>query len=646
MRSRWSFRKRSSWALIAAPALALASLSVAAAGPAAAHTTAGQAAAQAAATGAWIRPRRVNNLDCNGWSNKYQALVPSHRMLCVDPHGQYYAGNYWAPGRSGNSKKYWHRFTDNGHYVGHDEPSVKFISGAAGSGNTMTYFMQVPRDPRMRPTNTGSVVDYAQLSPAPWFGLPLCDNFSYPQNPCVPHSDANSGAISDPNAAGSAFMELQFYPPGFAPFADNVSCSRTQWCAAMTIDSLESQFNFANLNPSCTEPVNFAFLQRNGVPAGPPSPQLANAKTYAPNRHTLMINPGDVLRVAITDPLSGPNAGFTATVYDMTTHQKGWMVASARNGFMHTSYKTCAGQPYTFHAEYSTASPQNQVPWAALEGGVLMEQEIGHSEVCASLANRDAVRQPGIIVDKQVYDTCMGGSEGPHRTRGEGGCTAKGICTHPMTQGTTVRQGPIACPSRNLASGQLCEFADGFCMPQGTRRVLLGSTWVTETSPVNFCQDNRFQNGDLDFDGIDYQNNTWPNGSANVPTSVRYVGPFTASGQTYPKVQFETDVAGSEFLCNVQTGSNCAAPPLSAKFYPFWTMTSKRGQTVGYGFFPRGTCTWNFGNVISGVTTYTLGKDTQYGTPDVARFGGTIISAIRPNPELGSGCARLTPPKA
>ena len=75
-------------------------------------------------------------------------------------------------------------------------------------------------------------------------------------------------------------------------------------------------------------------------------------------------------------------------------------------------------------------------------------------------------------------------------------------------------------------------------------------------------------------------------------------------------------------------------------------MTSERGQTVGYGFFPRGTCTWNFGNVISGVTAYTLGKDTQYGTPDVARFGGTIISAIRPNPELGSGCARPTPPKA
>lgn len=43
--------------------------------------------------------------------------------------------------------------------------------------------------------------------------------------------------------------------------------------------------------------------------------------------------------------------------------------------------------PHTFHAEYSTASQQNQVPWAALEGGVLMQQEIGHFESCNSVAH-------------------------------------------------------------------------------------------------------------------------------------------------------------------------------------------------------------------------------------------------------------------
>ncbi len=85
----------------------------------------------------------------------------------------------------------------------------------------------------------------------------------------------------------------------------------------------------------------------------------------------------------------------------------------------------------------------------------------------------------------------------------------------------------MACPSNNFASGQLCEFADGFCVPAGTRTVTLGTnTTAKEVSPVNFCGDNRFQNGDLDFDGISYRATSWPNGSPNVPQSFRFVGPF------------------------------------------------------------------------------------------------------------------------
>jgi hypothetical protein len=224
-----------------------------------------------------VKPKAINELDCNGWSNKYKTVRALAGNLCTDPikvvNGQ---GS---------------RFIDNGWYVGHDEPSVKFISSQAGSGNTMTYTMRISRDPKAAPTSNGSVVDYGQLSVAPWFGLPICDPKSYPQNPCTPDSDTNSGQISNPNSAGSAFMELQFYPPGFTPFLDSTSCSATKWCAALTIDSLECTFGFATCNPNCEEPVNFAFLQTNGVPAGPPSPQLADTSTFLPNSHTLEINP-------------------------------------------------------------------------------------------------------------------------------------------------------------------------------------------------------------------------------------------------------------------------------------------------------------------------------------------------------------------
>jgi hypothetical protein len=155
------------------------------------------------ATGA-VAPNSANELDCNGWSPKYQAVGKEAGALCTDPI------------KILNGKAT--RFADNGWYIGHDEPSVKFISSRPGSGNTMTYVMKLPRDPKASPTANGRVVDYAQLSPAPWFGLPICDPKSYPQNPCKPDSDTNSGTITDPNAAGSAFMAV--LPAGLHPGVD------------------------------------------------------------------------------------------------------------------------------------------------------------------------------------------------------------------------------------------------------------------------------------------------------------------------------------------------------------------------------------------------------------------------------------------
>src|SRR6185437_6064914 len=136
------------------------------------------------------------------------------------------------------------------------------------------------------------------------------------------------------------------------------------------------------------------------------------------------------------------------------THQKGFMIASAHNGFMNTSFKTCKGARHTFHAEYNSALQRNQVPWAALQGGVLMEQEIGHSEVCDSLSNSLPTSSPGFS-DPATMQTCDGGSEGAEAT-GEGPCDPNtGDCT-----GNIGTQGGGACPSDNAGSGDLCEFSD------------------------------------------------------------------------------------------------------------------------------------------------------------------------------------------
>jgi hypothetical protein len=601
---------RRRWRLLLVPAVGIAAVCQLSFVGTAGASVATTAAARVSDTS--VAPNATNELDCNGWSKTYKTVRKLAGDLCTDPI------------KVVNGKG--ERFDDNNWYVGHDEPSVKFISNTPGSGNTMSYLLKVPTDPSFAPTASGSVTNYGQLSVAPWFGLPMCDPKSYPQNPCTPDSDSNSGLISDPNAAGSAFMELQLYPPGYTPFVDSESCSVTKWCAALTIDSLECSFNFATCNNNCEEPVNFAFLQTNGVPTGPPSPQLTDVSTFTPNSHTLMINQGDVLRVSITDPA----AGFTTTISDLTTGQTGYMVASASNGFMNTNIADCSGTPFTWHAEYSTAAQQNQVPWAAAEGGVLMEQEIGHSEVCSSLKNQDpfaaSFADGQSYTDNEVFDTCVGGSEGAGNT-GEGPCTPQGICQNAETQG------PQACPTDNAASGVLCEYADGYCFQQGARTAQVNGVNTTEWSDANQCFANRFQNGDLDFDGLDYTRGAWPNGTSAHPTSFQYVGPFQGDGQQYPEVQYESDIGGSSFLCNTATGAGCTVAPIGAKFYPYWSLSP--------GLFPLGqtqtACVWNFGGNLPN-TFENFGGDAQYGTPDVARYGGTIISKVEKNPEFSGAC--------
>ena len=593
------------WRLLLVPAMGVAVICqlsfTGAAGAATASTTA------KAATAGSIAPNPVSEVDCNGWSPKY-AAVRKLSSDCTDPVSVV------------NGQRF--RFVDNSWYEGHDEPSARFLSNTPGSGNTMSYLTKIPVDPRRSPTPSGSVTNYGQLSVAPWFGLPICDSLSFPQGACTPDSDSN-----DPNAAGSAFMELQLYPPGYTPFVDNTSCSVTKWCAALTIDSLACN-TAGTCNNNCVEPVNFAYLQTNGVPSGPPNPQQTDVSTFTPNGNTLMINPGDTLAVSISDPPQG----FTTTIRDLTTHQTGFMTASAANGFANTNMSDCSGTPHTFHAEYSTASIQNGVPWAALEGGVLMEQEIGHSEVCSSVTNQDpfTASYPGgqSFSDTNVFDTCVGGPEGPTAT-GEGPCTSTG-CQNATTQGPN---GPTACSTSDPASGALCEFADGFCFQKGARTALVNGVPTTEYSDANQCTDTRFQNGDLDFDGLDYTAGAWPDGGPNHPTAFQYIGPFQATGQPYPQVQFETDVVGSSNLCDTATGTGCAAPPIGSQFYPYWSL-GKQFNALGSHVT---ACVWNFGKDLP-TTIQDFGKDAQYGAPDVARYGGTLISAPAPNPQFSGGC--------
>jgi len=519
------------------------------------------AATQAAhASNPGVRPNAIGELDCNGLSPVQQPAKPS--IQCIDPRGSDEG-----------------RFEDNGHYIGHDEPSVRFLSAQPGSGANTTLTERLPVEPAALPTasHPGSDVTHTfELTIAPWLSTTVCDPNSTPNLPCTPESDANAPSGTYPGA-GAAFVELQFYPPGFAPFADSISCDNTHWCSALTIDSLECGPDGATCNPDCPEPVNFAFVQTNGVPAGPPSPQLSDLSSVTPNSGTLLMNPGDVITIRMFNAKVPGGHALEAKETDLTTGQSGFMIASAANGFMNTNPADCSGTPFNFQPEYSSARAQNIIPWGIGPYMINSEFEIGHFEVCTQVVG-GAVLTEGNFTDT-YYQNCRGPyektTEDPNLEPDDSPCFRAGD-TH----------GGTAAP--NLATG--CDvFFDAI--------------------------------GDLDYDGTSYYPD-WPDSVTpdNFPSTFLQSQPTTNDGRRYPQIQFMTDASATELNtnCDLNSGVGCVLPPQGpGNFYPYWTQAR-----VG------GLCVWEFGNMQNGNT---FGGDAQYGAvgPDTI---GAFAGPIRSNP--------------
>ena len=517
-------------------------------------STAITGAAHAASAG--VRPNKVGELDCNGLSPTQKPV--KNVLQCADPRGSDEG-----------------RFEDNGHYIGHDEPSVRFLSSAPGSGTNTTLTERLPVEPAALPTakHPGKDVTHTfELTIAPWLSTDVCDPQSTPMLPCTPQSDANAPNGNYPGA-GAAFVELQFYPPGFAPFSDSISCDNTHWCSALTIDSLECSASGA-CNPDCTEPVNFAFIQTNGVPAGPPSPQLSDLTTVTPNSRTLLMNPGDIITMHMFNAKIPGGHALEAKETDLTTGQSGYMIASAANGFMNTSPVDCSGTPFNFQPEYSSARAQNIIPWGIGPYMINDQFEVGHFEPCKSVSNPVIV--PG---SDTYYTTCSG-------------------------------------PYETTAEDPTLEPDDAPCYPFGDTH---GGTAAPNL--VAGCDVFTDAIGDLDWDGTPYYPD-WPDSVTpdRFPSTFLQLQPTTNGGHQYPAIQFMTDASASELNtnCDLNSGAGCVLPPKGpGNFYPYWTQAKVAGA-----------CVWEFGNMRNGNT---FGGDAQYGSvgPDTI---GAFAGPIRPNP--------------
>jgi len=537
----------------------------------------------AAAKTSSLMPAAKGGLDCNGWSPIQQSNRPFGQ--CTDVRG--FQGVDNAFNQDG-------RFYDNGHYIGHDEPDLTYLSDTTGSGNNVTWTETLPMDPVAAPTvqTPGSdVTHWFELSVAPWFSMALCNPQSYPLNPCTPKSDKNAphGKFT---GGGSSFLEVQFYPPGMAPFFDNISCDNSHWCASLHINDLECTFGFASCNRNCEEPTNFAFIQRDGIPTGPPSPQESNLATSTPNSETLLMNPGDKLKVSIHDAAvpGGGGHALVVSIDDLTTKQSGFMQASAANGYAATSIVDCSGTPFNYEPEYNTANKANIVPWAALQTDISTQFEIGHFTPCTSLSNLSTDFGLDFLTDGDpFYLTC----HGPYEEQNDG------AANNPEGFG-----------------------GDAFCWPKGdTHTAIGGSDPNTMTGCLDFLS-----GGDLDFDGTPYYAD-WPTGTAptaTTPSSFQQSTPVSR-GSLYPRSFFQTDLALSEATCQVSFSGCTVPPPGPGNFYPYWSRIRQGNQ-----------CSILFGNVSSGPGVTNFGGDAQYGTDLRATLGydefeGPIMNGVCSN---------------
>jgi hypothetical protein len=287
-----------------------------------------------------------------------------------------------------------------------DEPSLLFYSAVPGSGNSNVYVLTLPADPPNLPRQdgTGGTFNF-QLHPAFWFGMAMCDTQSYPNQltTCTPDSDSNIAPLA--KHAGTAIMEMQFYPPGWVAWPPGNSCDPFKWCAVLNIDSLsEDPINGLVLNATCqaqifggVEYINFAFITKDGNAIGPANPVDLTLASLTPDpAKVLLMNRGDKLVVSMQDTADG----FQVVIKGFDDEGNGLDDGQHPNHFGQVQFApagtTCTNIPYAFHPMYSTSSEQTRVPWAAHSYNIAFSDEIGHFEYCNRVDSNGNCTQAGV----------------------------------------------------------------------------------------------------------------------------------------------------------------------------------------------------------------------------------------------------------
>ena len=354
--------------------------------------------------------------------------------------------------------------------------------------------------------------------------------------------------------------------------AAGIGCTAKQWCAALNIDTFSENENSGDFNNTAClnsvgpEPVNFAFITKNGKATSPANP--AHPEHFVPDlAHDFLMNSGDAISVRMFDTASG----LRVVIHDRTRHTTGSMTASASNGFGNVvfdpSATSCTVAPYNFHPEFSTSTPLTRNVAAAHTYNVAFSDEIGHFEYCAKV-----------------------------------GTDPNSTCLKPL--GADTNNGDTAGPD---PAGD-----DDFCLPAS----------ASLDVKIGGCLDI-----DGDFDAVPY-NFTWPGSIANPvadrllnPRSFLFSSPTVGGKRNFTSMAFESDASRNEsddtaFKVDVfcqrhllnpsdpSPGTGCVNPPPNSVFYPFYST-----RLAG------GSCMWQEGG------PYIPGTLNKFGGSAQAEYG-------------------------
>ena len=301
--------------------------------------------------------------------------------------------------------------------------------------------------------------------------MALCDPNSYPQAPCTPESRLRTPRPASAPTAPPAerWRRLGVHGDAALPAGQRRrsstrrSCDDTHWCAALTIDSPSAPPGSRGATGTARNRSTSPSSSRDGVPTGPPDPQESTSPRWRPNSETLLMNPGDPIRVHMFDARASGGGGdaFEVVIQDYTGHDGLHAGVRGERLRRHDLDGRLLGHAVQLPARVRHGGRGNNIsPWAASATDISTEFETGHWEPCTSRHRRGNAYQPVRPLGHRRH--LQRSADGPYENAASDNATAEAGDARVTTRAIRIRATTVRAPLPAGRGNRL----PGQCLPE------------------------------------------------------------------------------------------------------------------------------------------------------------------------------------